>query len=288
MSGHIALFWKKAGKIMFGTVGNTGVPVPVYGIMTALGIFACFVMLKFTHRTRKIKETIEYAYMGCWSAVGAFFLAHVFFTIAQYRKVIYLFTHGNEVFSDGKHIIMALSDAFGGMVFYGGLVGACAGGYFYLRRNHLDIYEYSDTVVPCIPLFHAFGRIGCFLAGCCYGIESQFGFVYEHSLVESANGVRRFPVQLLESGENLVLCVVLCLLLYRCQHMPHGMLLWVYGILYPPLRFVNEFLRGDNLERGYFGIFSTSQWISLILFAVSLFMTGRTLKRHFSSVSCQQ
>ena len=270
---------------MFATVGNTGIPIPFYGIMTVLGIFSCFIMLKFTHRFRNITETIEYAYTGCWSALGAFLFAHIFFAVAQYRNVIFLFTHFTQTVADSRSFIVAVESILGGMVFYGGLFGACIGGYGYLKRNGLDIPSYSDTIVPCIPLFHAFGRVGCFLTGCCYGIESRWGFVYHYSIVESANGVRRFPVQLLEAGENIVLCIILYLILCRCQHMPHGIMLWLYGLMYPPLRFFNEFLRGDVAERGYFGIFSTSQWISIVLFGISLFMTGKIIKRKSRSDS---
>ncbi len=264
---------------MFGTIRDTGIPIPVYGIMTALGILFSVILLTRTHRTRNISETIEYGYIGVWAGVGAFFTAHLFFAIAQYRKIIYVVTHLQEIFSDRKSFVIAMGEIFGGMVFYGGLIGACVGGYIYLKRNHLDIEEYADTIVPCIPLFHAFGRVGCFLTGCCYGKESDIGFVYRQSIVEQANGVRRFPVQLLESAENIVICIILLVLLYRCKNIPHGILLWIYGILYSPLRFGNEFLRGDIQERGYFGIFSTSQWISIVVFGISLLMLFRTVKR---------
>ena len=103
---------------------------------------------------------------------------------------------------------------FGGQVFYGGLLGGIAGAVVYAKCARLEGFpDYADTVAPAIPLFHFFGRIGCFLGGCCYGIESDFGFVFTNAVVQSANGVRRFPVQLFESGFNLLLFIFLILLL---------------------------------------------------------------------------
>ena len=262
---------------MFKTIGNTGVPVPVYGIMAALGILACYILLKFTHKYRNGIDTIEYAYTGLWAGLGAFIVSHLFFAVAQHQKVLYGVTHLTEIFSSMKTLLIFLNDIFGGMVFYGGLIGACIGGYVYMKKNKLNIAQYTDTAVPCIPLFHAFGRAGCFLAGCCYGVESKFGIVYHYAVAESANGVRRFPIQLAEAVENIILCIILFIVLKRAKKIPHGALLWIYGMTYPVMRFINEFFRGDYAERGYFGILSTSQWISIVIFGISCFMFFRAL-----------
>jgi phosphatidylglycerol:prolipoprotein diacylglycerol transferase len=62
-----------------------------------------------------------------------------------------------------------------------------------------------DIATPAIPLFHFFGRMGCFFAGCCFGIESSFGYTFRYSIIKEANGINRFPVQLLEALVNLLL-----------------------------------------------------------------------------------
>ena len=117
-----------------------------------------------------------------------------------------------------------------------------------------------------IPLFHFFGRLGCFTAGCCYGVEWEHGIVYEHSILESANHVARFPVQLVEAVLNLMLFFLL-FYLYKRGKATHKILL-LYLLIYPVYRFILEFFRGDTY-RGFVGFMSTSQFISVILFTIS-------------------
>jgi phosphatidylglycerol:prolipoprotein diacylglycerol transferase len=144
----------------------------------------------------------------------------------------------------------------------------------------------TDIISPVIPLFHFFGRIGCFMAGCCFGIESGFGFTFTRSLIAEANGVRRFPVQLLEALFNLGLFCILHIQREAgaagegssgARSFPaslakslKGKLLFLYLLLYPAGRFILECIRGDAY-RGIWGPFSVSQWISLALIAFSLF-----------------
>ncbi|MEE0859071.1 MAG: prolipoprotein diacylglyceryl transferase [Acutalibacteraceae bacterium] len=257
---------------MFTTIDIFGVELPYYGIMTGLGILACFLLLKFTAKQRKNIEPIEYVCIGLSGGVCAFIMAHLVYGVAQFDKLCYIITHPDRLFESVNMFLIYIFDVFGGMVFYGGLIGACLGGFIYMKRARLDVKEYADTIAPCIPLFHAFGRIGCFLAGCCYGMESKVGFTYHYSMVESANGVCRFPIQLVESAENFILCAILVIILYKCKNIKHGILIWIYGLTYPVIRFINEFFRGDVDERGYFGVLSTSQWISIIIFVLSLIM----------------
>lgn len=263
---------------MFSTEDLFGVQLPYYGIMTALGIFACFLLICFTRHKRENIDPVEYICIGLTGAICAFVMSHFIYGIAHFEKIIYVTKHTDRLFSSFKMFITYFIDIFGGMVFYGGLIGACIGGYIYMKKTKLNIRDYSDTIVPCIPLFHAFGRIGCFLAGCCYGIESEFGFTYHYAEVESANGVCRLPIQLFESAENIILCVVLTILLCKFKNIKSGILIWIYGLIYPVIRFINEFFRGDFVERGYFGALSTSQWISIIVFVFSLIMLLLELK----------
>ena len=170
-----------------------------------------------------------------------------------------------------------LAHVFGGNVFYGGMIGGVITGWFVHKKKGYTKYPFYDLVGCTIPLFHGFARIGCFLAGCCYGIESEIGFLYNNAMVPGANGVVRFPVQLLEAGCNFVLFFVLYLLFKneKCK----DKLLYVYLGGYAIIRFCMEFLRGDDLERGvWFGI-STSQWISIGLLVFAIFMITRSVKK---------
>lgn len=254
---------------MLSVLKEAGLQPPYYGIMAALGILACVVLLLFTRKKRSDIDSIELLLISAVALIGVVIMTHLVYAVAHYEKLVFVITRPHKLFADLKSFVFYITDIFGGKVFYGGLIGACVGSYIYMKKENLNVNNYSDVLAPCIPLFHAFGRVGCFLSGCCYGIESEFGFMYQHSINPSANGVRRFPVQLLEAGENLLIFILLILLLYKCRNLQPGMLIWIYGISYSIVRFINEFLRGDVEERGYFGMLSTSQWISIFIFIIS-------------------
>ena len=153
----------------------------------------------------------------------------------------------------------------GGGVFYGGLIGAFAAMFLYVRHYKLDFRDVTDILVPSVLLFHAFGRVGCFCAGCCYGKEAAWGVVFEHSL-GAPNGVPLIPVQLFEAGFNLL--VLAAMLIIRPERKRPGSLLPLYLIAYAIGRFVLEFFRGDE-NRGVF-LLSTSQWISLAILPAAI------------------
>lgn len=168
-----------------------------------------------------------------------------------------------------RQVWSLLTVAFGGSVFYGGFFGALLAVGIYTRRHPRELRNHErDLFVLVAPLFHAFGRIGCFLGGCCYGVESGFGFIVEENpFVPELCGVRRLPVSLIEAFANLAIFFVL-LFLYD-KKKKQGRLVLYYGILYPVVRFTLEFFRGDAI-RGVFAGLSTSQWISMVFFTVSI------------------
>lgn len=173
-----------------------------------------------------------------------------------------------------------LPDVLTGLAFYGGLFGFLAAVRLYLWLYKLPAADYFNYFTPCIPLFHAFARVGCFLAGCCHGIVCPaFGFAFTGS-TSAPNGVPYFPVQLLGSVIETGIFIVLLRIEdrgRRCGTPPH--LLRDYLMFYAIARFFIEFLRGDTV-RGMWGPFSTSQWISL---AVLAWFFLSELRRRFPS-----
>lgn len=160
-----------------------------------------------------------------------------------------------------KHLNMMLSDLFSTFVFYGGLLGMLLAVYIYGRRRKLSLRVFCGLMVPAIPLFHAFARVGCFLAGCCYGIEAPWGVVFNASAV-APNHVPLVPIQLFEAAFNMLLFAALAILSRRLVQ--KWRVLPIYFLAYGMARFVLEFFRGDYI-RGHVWIFSTSQWISIFL-----------------------
>jgi phosphatidylglycerol:prolipoprotein diacylglycerol transferase len=164
--------------------------------------------------------------------------------------------------------ITLISLIFGGQVFYGGLFGGIAAAVIFAGITRLENFSaYTDIMAAGVPLFHFFGRIGCFLGGCCYGIECDFGFTTHNSLIASANGVNRFPVQLFEAG----FCLLLALFMIRLMKKERfaGKLFYIYLFTYAVGRFILEFFRGDSYRGFLFGL-STSQIISLIVIVTIL------------------
>lgn len=250
---------------MFPKINLFSLELSTYGICSAIGILimglVAFLLI------RKTKICVEDFLIGTIAAlVGAFLGAHILYGITNIPYMV----NGIQIFINEQKDIMFLFgvivNGIGGMVFYGGLLGALGAGALYCKLRKISIGDFSDCYAVAIPLFHVFGRLGCFLAGCCYGIESEFGFTATEALVESCNHVNRFPVQLLESGLNLILFAVM-LILFSKKVMKSS-LIFVYLFLYSIIRFVDEFFRGDIYRGIWLGI-STSQWISIVLFIVS-------------------
>ena len=194
------------------------------------------------------------------TAVGILIGGSLLYFVVSFKNAAALVPADFKLNSPAK-LFAVMQLFFGGQIFYGGLFGGMAAAVIYIKKKKLPMGDYSDMIAPAIPLFHAFGRVGCFFGGCCYGVESDIGFIFTHSPVESANALRRFPVQLLEAAFNLLLFLILCRMLKAGKKN----LLRLYLSLYAAGRFFLEFIRGDTYRGFVFGTLSTSQLISLII-----------------------
>ena len=187
-------------------------------------------------------------------------------------KVLYILTVIPDIaaaFNNGHSAAEILKSLMsGGLVFYGGLIGAAAGAYFASRTYGRQLTEFLKVFMPAVCIFHGFGRIGCFLTGCCYGVEtaSPIGVVFTHSEFAPC-GVPLIPVQLIESAGIFILFFILHFYSGKCRHGIAMLLIYIY--IYAPFRFILEFFRGDA-ERGHLGALSTSQWISIFLVAFAV------------------
>lgn len=163
-----------------------------------------------------------------------------------------------------------------GGVFYGGLLLAVGVAFWYIARHRLPFWTTCDVFAPGIALGHVTGRLGCLAAGCCYGkpTDVPWAVVFTNPLAASnvgtPLGIPLHPTQLYEAGAALVILVLLLATERRGRPFP-GRTFWLYMFLYAVSRYVIEMYRGD--PRGMvFGMFSTSQFISLILAPLSLAM----------------
>lgn len=241
-----------------------------------IGLFVCVLVIVKLSKNISI-EFEDIILMVLAIAAGILIGGHLLYAITNIDKIIkysaIIIDNINKVkLSD---IGYAISECFGGSVFYGGFIGATIALSIYIRTAKINNKnEMTDIFAVCVPLFHAFGRIGCFLGGCCYGVESKLGFIAHNELLPEMSGVRRFPISLVESLFNFLLFLLL-LRLFK-NKIKTGKLIYVYMILYPVARFVFEFFRGDEI-RGKFLCFSTSQWISIILFLVGIIFVNKKI-----------
>jgi phosphatidylglycerol:prolipoprotein diacylglycerol transferase len=250
---------------MFPYIELFGREIGLYSIMLLCGVFTAGV---YACRIA-IKQRYDYSELVIFMlllSAGAIIASYLFYALVNYKNIVYLVKNINLIDSFNK-MLSALRYIFGGSIFYGGLLGGLLTGHILIKRNSNN-KKFVDIVAVNIPLFHFFGRIGCFLGGCCFGIPSKFGFIYTHNPIAEANGISRFPVQLLEAVFNFLLFLLLNYFFKNKKHV--NKLIYVYLLVYATGRFFIEFLRGDAY-RGIWLFLSTSQIISILIILVILF-----------------
>lgn len=236
-----------------------GVPVHAYSLMTILGLTAAGLLVWLLLRHRRLSGTYA-VWIAGFVLVGLFIGGHLLYGVTQIPYLVRAFADPAKYMPEPDGLWKVLDLAFSGLVFYGGLLGGIAAGMLTARTLHVpERRDYYDVFVAAIPLFHAFGRVGCWYGGCCYGVECESGLT-------DIYGVTRVPTQLIEAGFNVLLAALLVALFLRGVW--RGNLMRAYFLLYPVFRFTIEFWRGDGI-RGVWGPFSTSQWLSLALFTAA-------------------
>src|SRR5213083_430649 len=187
-------------------------------------------------------------------------------------KLLLLITDFRTFTADPREL---LTLARSGGVFYGGLILAVIVALVYISRVGLPLWTTCDVFAPGIALGHVVGRFGCLFAGCCYGKPTTkpwaITFTDPFAAANVGTPLNRplHPTQLYESGAELLILGVLLWTERRGRPFA-GRTFWLYILLYAISRFIIEFYRGD--ERGMVFMFSTSQFISLVLAPLALVM----------------
>ncbi len=236
-----------------------------YGLMAFVGcILAILLILWRSRKDYEKQQNVLYIFglAGVCTLIGAK-LVYILTVLPYFMKDIKCLFQYPAAFIN-KYIC-------GGMVFYGGLFGAVISFYISAKAFKLDICDYYDLLVPSISLFAGFGRIGCFLAGCCYGrpTDSWIGVRFPADALEAPAGVPLIPTQLIEACFDFILVVFFLGFIHPRKQL-HCMELSIYVILYAVFRFIIELFRGDSI-RGRIGIFSTSQVISVFAVIIGIY-----------------
>ncbi len=235
-----------------------GKEIPVYGICYFGGIFLAAFIAVIIAPKRKI-ERYDVVYSAVYSVIAGVIGAKLLFIAVSYKQIIAL----------GGSLDALLK---GGFVFYGGIIGGALGLLIYCKQFKMPILPMADIYGVVIPIGHAFGRVGCHFAGCCYGMEldSPISVVYKTTIGTTPINVPLLPIQLIEAGGLLLIFAVLLLILLK-KDLKEGSIAAVYMVLYSLFRFIIEYFRGDR-ERGMYLKLSTSQWVSIGLLTVGIIL----------------
>lgn len=230
--------------------------VHMYGLMIAIGVIAAYMTAERRAKKKGLNSDKIFD-LVIWCLIFGFLGS----------KILYCLTTLPSIIADPMSVIRNFGD---GWVVYGGILGGILGAYLFCRKNKLEMWKYFDIGLPSVALAQGIGRIGCFFAGCCYGVETTLpiGITF-HNSDFAPNGVSLLPTQLISSVLDLLLFAFL--LWFDKRKKADGQVTAWYLILYSIGRFSLEFFRGD-LERGNVGTFSTSQFISIFTLAAGIIL----------------
>jgi phosphatidylglycerol:prolipoprotein diacylglycerol transferase len=240
-----------------------------YGFMIMMGVVAAFTYLysqrqRFLPNVDKISELI----LLCFVSV---FVGGKFFYFLE--KPTYFIQNPSDFFANIGQ----------GFVFYGSFLFTIPALYWWLHKNQLNIYYSSDFIAIAGSLVHGFGKVGCFMAGCCHGkqcdLTNSFGLIFNapHTAADPI-GVPLYPVQLWDA--LLILSISVFMIWYMNRKKFQGELFLIYTLIYAVGRFITENYRGDDARGFVFGGWlSHSQFIALLLITISGLLYIRGWKR---------
>lgn len=245
-----------------------GIQIKSYGLMIAIGIIVAATLLIREGKKRNIDED-SLLNLIIFTVIGG----------VLGGKLLFIVTEIKEIIKDPNILL----DFGYGFVVYGAIIGGALTIYTYCKIHKWNALEIIDMVVPGLAIAQGFGRIGCFLAGCCYGAETNLKIGVEFPKGSLApTGVHLHPTQIYSSIFDFILGFFL--LYYTKKNRENGKAMGMYLIIYSVGRFMIEFLRND--PRGNVGMLSTSQFIAIftLLIGIIVFNTNKIFKGEKSNV----
>ncbi|MHC4946562.1 MAG: prolipoprotein diacylglyceryl transferase [Planctomycetota bacterium] len=248
-----------------------------YGLMLALAFLAALIFCRIEAKRIGAKPALM-SDLLLWALGGGILGA----------RLLYMIIHPEEY----TGLLSFFAIWKGGLVYYGGFIGGVLGSYIFARRNKIHFMDLCDLATPSLMLGQAIGRWGCFMAGCCYGREVGPDFplgvafpAKPDSLIPPAlqntdpAHAEHFlhPAQLYLSINGLIIWLLLWFVLRRrkCRGVVTGLFLVCYALS----RSILETFRGDASERVFFGPLSTSQWVSVPILLLGIYLLATCRKR---------
>lgn len=215
-----------------------------YGLMIGIGVMAALFTGDKRAQKRGMNGDLIYG-MTIVAVVLGFMAARVLFIITEFSNFL-------------KNPMEYITGS--GFVVFGGIIGGILSVIGYCKLKKVNAVDYIDLMAPSVALAQGFGRLGCLLAGCCYGREttSKIGIIFTHSSF-APNGVRLLPTQIMMSVGDFIIAAIL--FIYASKPRKKGQTTFLWLALYSIGRFFVEFFRNDY--RGSIGPLSTSQFIGI-------------------------
>lgn len=236
-----------------------GININFYGVCIALGFLCAVIVMQYKRKRANMTrdQIFDLALIAIATGIIGARLLHVI-----------------QNWESGSGFLWIFRIDKGGLVFYGGFILAIICVCIYARKKKISMPALLDVTSPAIAIGHAFGRLGCFMQGCCFGKEAPEGTwgtvryaIKPGSSIDprlfQPDGMTKalYPTQIWESLANLILCAVLIFLCKKFRK--PGQIAGIYLITYAIIRFTIEFYRGDNPEL-LLGL-TTSQAIAILL-----------------------
>jgi phosphatidylglycerol:prolipoprotein diacylglycerol transferase len=274
--------------------GDIRVPLHTYGLLIA-SAFLAGIWLAQREGRRRGQDPERIADLSFWILVAALVGSRVYFILVNWGD--YFGDHALVATPFGR-IPRILAVWEGGLVFYGGFIGAALTALWYLRRHRMAFLPYADTLIPSVAFGHFLGRLGCFAAGCCWGEVAHGHLPWAARFPPASLAYQSFasrphpeaflapdrlatlplhPVQLYEAFGELAIFLVLVLVV-RPRKRFHGQVLAAWLLAYAVLRTVVELFRGD-VERGVVAGLGVGQWTSLAILAAGAAVWARASRR---------
>lgn len=237
-----------------------------YGLMIGIGIVAAVLLATFRAKGAGLSADKVWG-MILWSTVVGF----------AGGKLLYIIIEHKRIAADPWGVLGPA-----GFVVYGGLIAGISFSVLYAKLSKISFARYIDLLVPSLAVGQGFGRLGCLMAGCCYGREAhagEWGIIFPHGC-DAPAGVALIPTQIYMSIGDFCIAAILLIIDYstRKKGRTPGMLIVYYLLMYSVGRFIIEFFRND--ARGSVGALSTSQFIAIFMVAAAVIIWIVQKKRY--------
>jgi phosphatidylglycerol:prolipoprotein diacylglycerol transferase len=257
-------------------------PLHTYGLLIA-SAFLVGIWLAQREGRRRGQDGERLADLAFWILVAALVGSRVYFVFVNWDDYFGARALVQTPFGRMPRLLAVWE---GGLVFYGGFIGAALTAWWYMRRARMAFLPYADTLIPSVAFGHFLGRLGCYSAGCCWGEVAHAHLPWAARFPPASLAYQTFagrdhpeaylaadrlttlplhPVQLYEAFGELALFLLLVVVV-RPRKAFHGQVLAVWLLAYAVLRTVVELFRGD-VERGVWLGLGAGQWTSIAIFA---------------------